>query len=358
MEHVTTAASHGCLEILEWVRAIDRTLWPSRDCMGKIMVGGHVGVFGFLNSLDPNFLPERYQASVADIATMWHHDMIVVVYYLKPELVPLKLLYRHAMKLCVHSVVIWTGNKIYETTKKIPKLTANDLDHALHSCAWLLVEWIVKKDQSLLPDRKQVTVAMKANCSRTRKDMADFLTLLRSLYELANRDSQYLPTYDEMYDQPVEYVQWVHSQNPGHLSQSALIMLCKAKSDTAQFHEWISRDLSINVATSEMASAAANIGNVKALSWIIDKNPDAAPSRESVQAGLKVYKNTELLLYVHSTRPEHVPDVEFLVEHGYHKVAPGTVQRMRNFQSEQRNPLRDTLCGDMVEAFGKLSIEC
>ncbi|PJF20005.1 hypothetical protein PSACC_00148 [Paramicrosporidium saccamoebae] len=145
-----------------------------------------------------------------------------------------------------------------------------------------------------------------------------------------------MPTVDELKNQPVEYIQSVYFHDPGRFTAQDLLELCASKKTGIDIHEWLSGALGMDVANLEMAGAAVRTGNIKALDWIIEKNPDAFPSKNSLLDGIRTSfystKATELVLWIFAKRPELLPDWERLQSLGSYNISLAMVERVKDYQ--------------------------
>jgi hypothetical protein len=333
---LTLAAEFGRLGIIQWAYSIEPTVRVGKVCIPKIMNRGHVKVFEFLYSLDKSFLPAAYCENHSCRLTMWHYTMIVRLYEIDSKLVPLVLLYRHAVELKNYKVALWTGSKIYETTDKVI-VTEDDIDGAIDYKAWLFVLWGVKYDPRLIPRRGKLSLKTNgSNFPNMPKTQRELIVLLDYLYTLTSR-REYLPTVDELRNQPIEYVHNAYFVDPPYLDEKDLVTICSFKATGTEIHEWLS-GLGINVATVEMANMAAWIGNIEALYWINEQSPEAFPSQEYIERGLKFpegRRRAKLVKWVFDIRPEKVPFWWFLDLWGYQFLAPQTLREVKDYQERQ-----------------------
>ncbi|PJF16655.1 hypothetical protein PSACC_03533 [Paramicrosporidium saccamoebae] len=165
----------------------------------------------------------------------------------------------------------------------------------------------------------------------------DFLALLDYLYG-KTKDRRYMPTVEELENQPVGYIQRAYSHNAEHFTDQDLLKLCVSKETGTDIHEWLFGTLGMtSVTTLEMANKAASIGNVEALDWIIGKNPEAFPSEDSIVSGmnslsLNFKRKTELAMWLFDKRPELIPAWERLKGLGYYGVSSVMLQKVKDYQ--------------------------
>jgi hypothetical protein len=335
-EHLTVAARDGFLDVILWAHSINPNLRPTKECLPQIIIKGYVDMFKFLNFHDKEFLPEPYHEEKADRETMWHYTMVVVLYSIDPELVPLELLYRHAMRLCRQKLTIWTNGKIQKDMGKTILPTGEDLERAIGKCAWSLARWIIEGQPTLCPSGGAIRNWMEDNIRiyNTSQSRIKFLMFLRYLYSL-RPTREYLPTAGELQNLPVEYVQWVYDQDTDYLSNTDLIELCSAKRTGFDLHEWVYDIMKIEFDYFEMANKAARVGNVDALKWITMRDSSVFPSKESIVFGLKGRNNTiQLLKWVFSTRPDHLPDWNCLKR--FFGQTPELMEQIKDYQEGSR----------------------
>jgi hypothetical protein len=311
---------------------------PSKGCLLDIMTKGHAEVLEFLCSIDPTFLPEPYQESRPCEQTIWHHEIAALVYDINPSLIPLERLYRHAFALGYRELVYWTRTKIRETDNKSFKPSVDDLSHAVGSCDWPFVHWVVQNAPNLHSGIVQRIILWgKHYCffydSSKRTEIVMFL---KCLFE-QTADSALLPTVDDLRDQPIEYVTWVCQVNPSHLSRQALVSLCTSHTVGLELVKWIADNMQIDLADCEMASAAARAGNVSVLNWVATKNPSVFISKECIKEGMgNVDRDETILIWALFNAPTCLPEWEFLDERGYQSVFPEIFMQVKLYQEGQK----------------------
>jgi hypothetical protein len=278
---VTQAASYGRLEVVEWACSINPELLPTKECLLSIMARGHAKMFTFLYQIDPRFLPEPYHAEKAELDTMWCVNMIARLYDIDPALVPLMLLYRHAMELDMKGTAFWLKTKMRETWGNGVVLTAGDVDFVVASEDWAFVRLIAEKDPTLRPSGKTIRSLVKdvyIDYFYKLERNAEFWHLVAYLYE-QTKSCEYLPTAKELRHQSVERVKWAHSLNGNYLSRKDFMKLCVFGLTGTEIIKWIAEFVHADIACTEMANMAAKYKKFVLLNWIITKNPLALPVR-------------------------------------------------------------------------------
>ncbi|PJF18906.1 hypothetical protein PSACC_01279 [Paramicrosporidium saccamoebae] len=340
-ESLDYAANYGSLKVLQWAYFTAPTVQPSKACISSIMVRGFVKVFEFLYRHNKEFLPEAYQETEAHWDTIWHHDMIVKLYGIAPKLVPLELLYRHSIELKKYQAALWTGKQIYKTKGDII-FTAEDFNTAIGHEAWPFVTWAVEKQPQLLPSRETID-SWRPGWGINMEVRREFLALLDYLYG-KTKDRWYMPTVEDLKNQPAECIQSVYFHDPGHFTDQDLLKLCASKETGTDIHEWLSGALGMDVANSEMAGAAASMGNIEALDWITEKNPEAFPSKDFLQRLFRVSryfrKSMELVLWVFVKRPELLPDWKYIQRWTSFGESLVILERVKDYQERNAGELQ------------------
>ncbi|PJF19087.1 hypothetical protein PSACC_01096 [Paramicrosporidium saccamoebae] len=198
---------------------------------------------------------------------------------------------------------------LHHWQKKFP-LTRANLTRAAEEGSLSILQWAHSIDPTVQPEK---------SC----------------MVKIMTKEEQYLPTTEELRNQPVEFIQHIHFHQPNHLSHQDFMELCKSKRIGADIHKWLLTKLGINVANLEMANAAARIGNIEALDWIVKQNPEVFPSRAYIKDGLCFMwgcRATELLEWLFNQRPGAIPDWKHLQEWNYPVVAPEMFLRVKNYQ--------------------------
>jgi hypothetical protein len=311
------------------------------------MVSGHDKVFDFLYSLDPTFLPEPYQEEAASMQTMWCPNMAARIYTIDPNLVPLDRLYQHACALQYEEMMSWTKKKMWEVDcTKMGPAEAN-LKSAIDLREWQVVRWVVESDLTLVPSMKMITLDKKDMDIKIpeieHSHRTEFLILLEFLYKQTG-NVDYLPTVDELLDQPIQYVQWLYLVDPKRLSSKDLRKLCVSRTVGLDVVKWASECVDENFVNFEMANVAAVAGNISVLEWIVQHDPLAFPSKAAIKARLFGTIDVDLLIWTYFKRPEYLPLWEQLERHGYCEKVPEIMPKLQIFQERQKELKSDDGC--------------
>ncbi|PJF18764.1 hypothetical protein PSACC_01422 [Paramicrosporidium saccamoebae] len=163
----------------------------------------------------------------------------------------------------------------------------------------------------------------------------DYLVLLRAAY-YDTMDRTFLPTVDELRNQPLEFVEWLNRVNRLLLPDKSLMSLCASMRAGAELHEWVSSYKQVDVATCDMACKAAEIGNVDALKWINEKNPEAIPGVSAIRTRLESRPDDSALLeWALQKVPRLLPDHKRLIDFGCDRHAPELVQKVKDYQTRR-----------------------
>jgi hypothetical protein len=227
---LNAAARKGALKTLKWAHNINSDIKPTRECLPSILVDGHADVLEFLQSQDKNFFPGPYQASAASKDTMWHFNIIVKLFRIDPNLIPLGKIYRHALELQNLDTVAWARSVIQESNCKEFQPTLEGVRHSIDANNGLFVLWIVEKDPTVFVDRDLIGAILKRNIwfrdlRWTKEDLLlsleelskasdkdqrwtekALLTSLKDLYKASGKDKRYLPTVDELRNRSLDGV--------------------------------------------------------------------------------------------------------------------------------------------------------
>ncbi|PJF19691.1 hypothetical protein PSACC_00494 [Paramicrosporidium saccamoebae] len=127
--------------------------------------------------------------------------------------------------------------------------------------------------------------------------------------------------------------------------------LCAYKKTGTDIHKWLSGTLGMDVTTLKMANKAASIGNIGALEWIIEKNPEAFIYEDSIWRGLNSFfdpkKTAEMVIWLFNKRPGLLPSWKYLQDVERYGISLAMLEKIQSYQERNKCELQIELMDQM-----------